>query len=148
MALLHVEITTAESSVYSGDVQMVLAPGAEGQLGILPNHAPLMTTLEPGEMMLREGDGEIYLAVTGGFLEVTGNQVTILCDACERTEEIDEARAQEAQRRAQERLRMRTADIDLERTVAALRRAEMRIRLARRRRRGIGVPDTQERAES
>jgi len=141
MAILHVEITTAERVVYSGDVQLVLAPGAEGQLGILPDHASLMTTLEQGEMVLRVDGEDTYMAVTGGFLEVTGNQVTILADACERAEEIDESRAQEAQRRAEERLHMRTADIDLERAVAALHRAELRLRLVRRRRRGAPTPD-------
>jgi F-type H+-transporting ATPase subunit epsilon len=143
MATLHLEITTAERVVYSGDVQLVLAPGAEGQLGILPDHASLMTTLEPGEMVLRVDGEDTYMAVTGGFLEVTANQVTVLADACERAEEIDESRAQEAQRRAAERLRMRTADVDLERAVAALNRAELRLRLVRRRRRGAPAPNAE-----
>jgi len=141
MAILHVDITTAERRVYSGDVQVVLAPGVEGQLGLLPNHAPLMTTLQPGELVLRSEGEETYLAVAGGFLEVADNRVTILADACERVEEIDEARAQEAVRTARERLHMRAADADLERAVAALRRAEVRLKVARRMRRPRGVSD-------
>ena len=133
MAVLHVEITTAERSVFSGDVQLVLAPGAEGQLGILPSHASLMTMLEPGELVLHREGEDLYMAVTGGFLEVAENRVTILADACERAEEIDEARALEAQRRAQERIKAHTPNVDLPRAVAALHRAETRLRIARRR---------------
>jgi len=135
MAVLQVEITTAERTVYSGEATLVLAPGIEGQLGILPNHAALMTILQAGELVLRTGSEEIYMAVAGGFLEVSVNHVTILADACERAEEIDEERAAEARRRAQERLESRgTAGVDLERAVASLRRAEVRLRAARRRR--------------
>lgn len=134
MAVLQVEILTAERTVYSGGATMVLAPGVEGQLGILPNHAPLMTLLQAGELLLRTDSEEIFMAVTGGFLEVAANRVTILADACERAEEIDEERAAEARRRAQERLMSRGGGVDLERAVASLRRAEVRLKAARRKR--------------
>lgn len=144
MATLRVEVATAERMVFSGEADVVLAPGTEGQLGILPHHAPLMTMLEPGELLLRRDGEEVYLAVSGGFLEVVGNLVTILADACERVEEIDEARVQAAIERGQERLRMMSADIDLERATAALRRAQARLRLARRRRRVPRAPGAEQ----
>ena len=135
MPTMRVEITTAERVVFSGKAEVLLAPGVEGQLGILPHHAPLITMLQPGELVLRSGDEESFNAVSGGFLEVAGNIVTVLADACERVEEIDEGRAQAAIERAAERLHMRSADIDLERATTALRRAQIRLRVARRRRR-------------
>ncbi len=135
MVTMRLEIITAERQVYADDVEVVVAPGIDGELGILPHHAPLMTALQPGEIMIRKEGQETYLAVTGGFLEVMGNQVTILSDACERSDEIDEKRAQEAMQQAQERLASRGADLDLEQATAAVRRAEVRLKVARRRRR-------------
>ena len=140
---MRVEIITAEREVYSNDVDVLTAPGVEGELGILPNHAPLMTALQPGEIMLRKDGEETYLAVTGGFMEVIANRVMILADACERDDEIDEQRAQVAVQRAQERLSNRTSDLDLERAVAAVRRAEVRVRIARRRRPRAAPPPGQ-----
>jgi F-type H+-transporting ATPase subunit epsilon len=134
MVTMRFEIITAERQVYADDVELVLAPGIEGELGILPNHAPLMTALRPGEILVRKDGEESYLAVSGGFLEVMGNHVVVLADACEHSEEIEEERAQEAVRRAQERLAGRDADLDLERALAAVRRAESRLHVARRRR--------------
>jgi F-type H+-transporting ATPase subunit epsilon len=134
MVTMRLEIITAERRVFSDDVEVLVAPGIDGELGILPHHAPLMTALQPGEIVIRKDGQESYLAVTGGFLEVMGNQVTILSDACEHSDEIDEERARVAVQRAQERLASRTADLDLERAATALRRAETRLRVARRRR--------------
>jgi F-type H+-transporting ATPase subunit epsilon len=129
------EIITAERQVYSDEVDMVIAPGIDGQLGILPRHAPLMTMLKPGELTVRkEGEEDIYVAVSGGFMEVLGNRVSILADACERSDEIDEERAQQAVQRAQERLANRGDEMGLERTMASLRRAQVRVDLVRRRR--------------
>jgi F-type H+-transporting ATPase subunit epsilon len=85
------EIITAESQVYGDDVDMVVAPGVDGQLGILPHHAPLMTMLQPGEILVRKDGADTFMAVTGGFMEVIGNKVTILADAAERADDIDEA---------------------------------------------------------
>ena len=144
MAPMRLEIITAEHEVYADDVDVVVAPGIEGQLGILPHHAPLMTALQPGELMIRKNGEESYLAVTGGFLEVLGNKVTVLADAAERSEEIDEARAREAMERARERLERREADIELEQAVASFRRAQVRLNVARRRR---GRPGVQQRME-
>jgi F-type H+-transporting ATPase subunit beta len=118
--------------------------GTEGQLGILPHHAPLMTALQPGELMVRKDGVESYLVVTGGFMEVLGNKVTILADAAERSEEIDEQRAQQAVEHARERLRHREADIELEQALASLRRAQVRLNVARRRRRSGGMQDRME----
>ena len=135
MAPMRLEIITAERVVYSDDVDLLVAPGLEGELGILPHHAPLMTVIAPGEITVRkEGEEDSYLAVGGGFLEVMANHVTILADTAERSDEIDEARVREAMRRAEERLQMRTADMDLERAVASLRRSQARLRVAQRRR--------------
>ena len=91
-------------------------------MGILPHHAPLMTALQPGELLIRKDGEETYLAVTGGFLEVIGNTVTILADACERSDEIDEQRAQEAIDRARERLERQDIDIQLEQVAVSMRR--------------------------
>ncbi len=131
---MKLEIITAERVVLSDEVDLVVAPGMEGALGILPHHAPLMTILQPGEILVRKGGQESYLAVSGGFLEVMGNRVTILAEAAERSEEIDEQRAQAAIQRAKERIAQHPADLDLERALAAIRRAEVRLKVARRRR--------------
>jgi len=133
MVTMRLEITTAEREVYADDVEMLVAPGIDGELGILPHHAPLMTALQPGEIMIRKEGVETYLAVSGGFLEVMGNLVTILADACEPSDEIDEERAQEAMQEAQRRLDSRDADLDLEQALVAVKRAGSRLKVARRR---------------
>lgn len=136
MAKLKVEIITAERVVLRDDeVDMVVAPGIEGQLGILPHHVPLLTTLQPGELRLKKDNEEISLAVTGGFLEVQPDRVVILADAAERAEEIDIARAETAKRRAEERLAHRTAEVDLARADASLARSLIRLKIAEKRRR-------------
>ena len=138
---MMLEIITAEREVYSDEVDMVVAPGIDGQLGILPRHAPLMTILKAGELTVRkEGEEDMYVAVSGGFMEVLGNRVSILADACERSDEIDEERAQQAVQRAQERLANRGDDMELERAMASLRRAQVRVNLVRRRRPRGGQP--------
>ena len=130
---MHLEIITAERQVYSDEVDMVIAPGFDGQLGILPMHAPLMTMLKPGELTVRKDGENMYVAVSGGFMEVLGNKVSVLADTCERSDEIDEQRAEQAVQRAQERLANRGSDMELERAVSALRRAQVRVDLVRRR---------------
>lgn len=131
---MRLEIITAEREVYADEVDSVVAPGVGGQLGILPRHAPLMTALQPGEIMIRKDGAPAYLAVTGGFMEVMGSKVTILAAACEYSQEINEERAQAAMARAQERLQNRAGDLELERATAAMRRAQVRLNIARRRR--------------
>lgn len=136
-ATLKLDIVTAEHPVYSGEVEIVIAPGVMGQLGILPKHAPLMTMLTPGELCIRKGGVETFIAISGGFLEVLDNKVIILADAAERAEEVDVARAEEAKRRAQERLQRHPTGIDLVTTEAALKRSLARLRVAERRRRKV-----------
>jgi F-type H+-transporting ATPase subunit epsilon len=135
MAITRLEIVTAERVVYSEDVDAVIAPGIEGQLGILPHHAPLMTTLIPGELVVKKGGQELPLAITGGFIEVRPDRIIVLADAAERVEEIDVARAEEAKRRAEERLKERGPDVDQVRAEAALRRSLVRLEIAARRKR-------------
>ena len=135
MATTRLEIVTAERVVFSEDVDAVIAPGIEGQLGVLPHHAPLMTTLMPGELLVRKGGEEFALAITGGFVEVRPDRIIVLADAAERVEEIDVARAEEAKRRAEERLKAPATEVDLLRAEAALRRSLMRLNVVARRRR-------------
>ncbi|MBW2310515.1 MAG: F0F1 ATP synthase subunit epsilon [Deltaproteobacteria bacterium] len=135
MTTFRLELVTAERLVYSDDVNMVIAWGIEGQLGILPHHAPLMTMLQPGELIVKKGDEEFYLAVTGGFLEVQPDKIIILADACERADEIDVARAQEARRRASELMEAPPPGVELATAEAALRRSMVRLKVAERMRR-------------
>ena len=133
--VLRLEIVTAERLVYSDEVDMIIAPGIMGQLGILPHHAPLMTMLEPGELRLKKNGEETYMAISGGFLEVLHNKVIILADTAERAEEIDIAHTIEAKQRAQEQLQLRPPGADLIATEAALRRSLAQLKVAERRRR-------------
>jgi F-type H+-transporting ATPase subunit epsilon len=135
MATTRLDIVTAEREVFSDEVDEVVAPGVEGQLGILPHHAPLMTTLLPGELLVKKGGDEFYLAISGGFIEVRPDRIIILADAAERVEEIDIARAEEAKRRAEQRLAEHAPGVDTARAEAALRRSLIRLRVAERRRR-------------
>jgi len=132
---MRLDIVTAERVVFSEDVDVVVAPGVEGQLGILPHHAPLMTTLQVGELRVRKGGEEFSLAISGGFLEVRPDRVIVLADTAERAEEIDVARAEEAKRRAEERLlERRVPGIDAARVEAALRRSLARLKVVEKRR--------------
>jgi F-type H+-transporting ATPase subunit epsilon len=131
MSSLKLDIVTAERVVYSEDVDAVIAPGVEGQLGILPHHAPLMTILQAGELLVRRGGDEDTLAISGGFLEVRPDRVIILADSAERAEEIDVDRAEAARQRAEQRLADRkVAGLDETRAEAALRRAVARLSVA------------------
>src|SRR5579884_2028490 len=134
---LTVEVVTGERVVYQADdADLVVAPGADGTLGILPRHAPLISVLAAGELRVRRGTQEEHLAVFGGFIEVAHNMVRVLADTAERAEEIDVARAQAARDRAEARLTQAPSDIDLARAEAALRRSLIRLRVAQRMRRG------------
>jgi len=135
MSPIKLDIVTAERVVYSEEVDSVNAPGVQGQLGVLPKHTPLMTILEGGELHIRKGRDEVYMAISGGFLEVRPDRVIVLADTAERADEIDLARAEEAKRRAQERLARPAPTIDTARAEAALRRALVRLRVGERRRR-------------
>jgi F-type H+-transporting ATPase subunit epsilon len=135
MAKLQVELVTAEGRLLSREADFVVAPGIEGELGVLPRHIPLLTPLRPGEVMVRNDGDEEFLFVAGGFLEVLPDRVVILADAAERAEDIDEARAEEARRRAQQLLEEQPEGIDTGATALALERAVMRLRVAELRRR-------------
>ena len=140
MDKIKFEIATAERVIYSDDVDIVIAPGIEGQMAILPSHAPLLTMLQPGELVVRKEGEETAIFVSGGFLEVMQNRVTVLADTAERAEEIDVERAEEAKRRAEERLKDKEylPEMDLARAEVALHRALTRIKVAERRRRKPG----------
>ncbi|HMK77206.1 MAG TPA: F0F1 ATP synthase subunit epsilon [Thermodesulfobacteriota bacterium] len=135
MATFKLEIVTAERMVFSDEVTALLAWGVEGQLGILPHHAPLMTMLQPGDLMIRKDREEEYLALSGGFLEVRPDKVIILADACEGADEIDVVRAEEAKKRAQETMKAAPLTVDAASAEAALRRSLARLKVAERRRR-------------
>ncbi len=126
---LHVEVVTAERSLYSGEASMVEAPGTLGQLGILPRHASLLTTLRPGTLEVRTNGAAETFFVSGGFLEVSKNKVTVLADTAEHAESIDEARAQEARRRAEDRLREVRSNTERAEALAELERAVSRLRV-------------------
>jgi len=134
MAKLKLDIVTAERVVYSDEIDLVVAPGIEGELGILPHHAPLMTMLQAGELKIRQGEEETYLAISGGFLEVRPDRVIILADAAERAEEIDTSRAEAAKRRAEELLKQQLPQVDTASAEAALRRSLARLKVSTRRR--------------
>src|SRR2546428_11649308 len=134
---LHLEVITPERKVYEDDVDMVIAPGSEGYLGILPHHAPLFTTLGPGEFRVKKGGIEQALAVFGGFMDVRGDRVVVLTEAAEHAEEIDSGRAQEARDSAQRALAAGPAPApEGARARAALPRAPTRPRGSEARRRG------------
>jgi F-type H+-transporting ATPase subunit epsilon len=132
---IRLEIVTPERVIYSDEVDAVVVPGVEGQLGILPHHAPLMTMLQPGELKVRKGGEEIYVAIFGGFLEVRPDRVIVLADAAERAEEIDVGRAEEAKRRAEQQMTNRVlSEVEKARAEAALRRSLVQLKVAERRR--------------
>jgi F-type H+-transporting ATPase subunit epsilon len=137
MSPVRVDIVTAERVVYSEDVDIVVAPGSVGQLGILPHHAPLMTTLQPGELLIRKGGEEYSMAISGGFLEVRPDRVIVLADSAERADEIDLARAETAKERARQRLSHPTVDVDMALAEGSLQRALTRIRVVEKRRRRV-----------
>ena len=136
MAKLSFTLVTPERVVYSDDaVDMVVAPGADGELGILPNHAPLLAALAIGELRLKRGAEEESFAVHGGYVEVLANKVIVMANVAERATEIDIARAEEARARAEQRHRERPEYLDMARLQAALRRSQVRLKVAGRRRR-------------
>ncbi|MDH7479802.1 MAG: F0F1 ATP synthase subunit epsilon [Syntrophomonadaceae bacterium] len=124
----RLEIVTPQRKVFSEDVDFLVAPGAEGELGILPNHAPLITSLNIGIMRIQQEGKKFKVVVSGGFMEVRNNKTTVLATSAERAEEIDVARAEAAKKRAEERLAARAPDLDVWRAEMALRRALMRLK--------------------
>ena len=134
MAKLQLVVVTAEGESFSGEVDMVVAPGEVGEFTVLPSHARLISTLSPGVLRFDQGGESTSLALTGGFLEVADNRVTVLADAAEQDDDIDLERAEAALARAQERIESEPGTVDLEEAMASLRRARVRVSLGRRRR--------------
>jgi F-type H+-transporting ATPase subunit epsilon len=128
---LTLEIVTPDRSLGREEVDEVQLPGSQGYFGVLPGHTPLLSTLMVGELWYRVGQEKRYLAVSGGFVEVLPDRVTVLADIGERAEDIDVARAEAAKRRAEERL-AKTMDVDIERARLALLKSLMRLQVATR----------------
>ncbi len=133
---IKLEIVTVERMLYSDDVDMVIAPGTEGVMGILPNHASLLTALNYGELIVRKkGEDDQSFAIGGGFMEVLPNKVTVLADVAEHADEINVQRAQQARDRAKNLLESGNLSMDdMVRAEAAIRRAMVRIKVAQKRR--------------
>jgi len=138
MATLRLEIVTIEGRLFDDQVNMVVAPGSEGVMGILPHHTALLTSLAYGELVVKkDGEPNQYFAVGSGFMEVQPNSVVVLADAAERAGEIDLARAEEARKRAEETIaRAKAERADFSLAEAALRRSMTRLKVGRRRRKG------------
>ena len=133
-ATLKLEIVTPEAKIFSDDVDMVTLTGVEGEMGILPNHIPLMTQLCAGEIVARKGQETIFLAVGDGFVQITGERVAVLTDMAIRAENIDEARAEEARQRAEARLAEKITNEEAAHIQAALAHASIQLKIKRRRR--------------
>lgn len=129
--MFNLSIVTPEKIFYENEVASLVAPGIEGYLGVLTDHAPLITAITPGKVTVRDNsDEEITLSVTEGFLEVSANTATLLVDAVEYSSEIDADRAKEAMKRAKKRLADAAGNIDVARARKAVERAKNRIRIA------------------
>ena len=129
---IKLEIVTPQATVYSEDVDMVTLPGVEGQMGIIPHHVRLMTQLVPGEMIVRKNGQVRFLAVGHGLVEVTGDRVSIVTDMAVATENIDEAKAEEARQRAAARLREKISSAEVASVNASLARSLAQLRVKRR----------------
>jgi F-type H+-transporting ATPase subunit epsilon len=113
MATIHVDVVSAESSIYSGEAKFIALPGESGELGILPGHTPLITRIRPGSVRIEKPDGEEeFVFVAGGILEIQPHAVTVLADTAIRGTDLDEAKASEAKRRAEDVMSTRSSDID------------------------------------
>jgi len=129
--MFRLSIVSPARVLYEEDVISIQVPGSEGYLGVLSHHAPLITSLMPGKITIRESETkERVAAVSGGFLEVSDNIATILAESVEFIDEIDIERARSAYERAKERMGLKSSDVDIDRAEAALRRAENRLKLA------------------
>lgn len=137
MSTLRLEILTIERKLYDDYVNMVIAPGSEGVLGILPHHTPLLTALTFGELQIKkEGEEDLFFAISGGFMEVLPDRVIVMADAAERAAEIDLERAEAARQRAETLLSRAKAGetVDFDKIEEMLQRSAIRIKVAERRR--------------
>ena len=134
---INLQIITPEKTAYEGKIEQVTLPTADGEITILANHIPLISTMKHGELTIKNGGEEITMAVCNGFIEVKKNRIIIMTDIAERAEDIDEKRAQEAKKRAQESLKEkdRMSDIAFADVTAALERSLARIKVSRRKKR-------------
>jgi len=134
MATLRLEIVTPETTAYSEDVEMVTLPGSEGELGVYPNHVPLLTTLNPGELRVLKGGKEIFLAIGEGFVEITGDSVSVLTDLALETSAIDESAAEAAVARARAAMKEDLGSEEVAAVEASLQKALAQLHVKRRRR--------------
>ncbi len=129
---IHLDIVSAEGEIFSGDADMVFVPASEGEIGIAPRHAPLLTTLKPGEVRVKKGAQEESFYVGGGALEIQPHQVTVLADTAARAHDLDEAAAMAAKQRAEEAMADKGASISLAEAQAELARAMAQLRAIER----------------
>ena len=129
---LKLEIVTPAAVTYSEDVYMVTLPAVDGQIGVFPHHIPLMTRIEPGEIIVRRSDSEEFIAVGAGLVEITGDHVSIVTDMAVRAKDIDEARAEDARQRALARLREKASDEEVATVNASLARSLAQLRVKKR----------------
>jgi F-type H+-transporting ATPase subunit epsilon len=134
MATLKLEIVTPEAVTYSENVDMVTLPAVEGEMGIFPMHVPLMTQIVPGEVSVRKNGQDYFLAVGEGFVEITGDRVAILTDMAIKADDIDEAKAEEARKRAESRLNEKLSDEEVANVNAALAHSLAQLKVKRRNR--------------
>lgn len=132
---LKLEIVTPEAKIYSESVEMVTLPGVEGEMGIFPNHVPLMTQVAAGEVIARQGGQDHHLAVGDGFVEITSERVAILTDMAIKADDIDEAKAEEARKRAEARLQEKLSEEESASVTAALAHSLAQLKVKRRQRR-------------
>ena len=133
-ATFKLEIVTPDAKVFSDDVDMVTLPGVEGEMGVYPQHVPLMTQLAAGEITVRKDGQDFFLAVGDGFVEITGERVSVLTDMAIRAESIDEAKAEEARQRAEARLAEKLDDAEAAMVSAALAHSLAQLKVKRRER--------------
>jgi F-type H+-transporting ATPase subunit epsilon len=133
-ATLQLEIITPEGHAFNDPVELVTLPGLTGQFGVYPQHVPLITQMEPGEIIARKGGHDVFLAVGEGVIEVAADRVSILTDLAVEAEKIDEAKAEEARLRAEARLREKLSDEEVASVNAALARSLVQLRVKRRHR--------------
>src|SRR5271154_4288239 len=129
---LKLEIVTPDARTYSDDVEMVTLPGVEGEMGVYPQHVPLVTQLVPGEIIVRKDGHDLFLAVGEGFVEITAEKVAILTDMAMRSDDIDEAKAEEARRQAEARLAQKISDEEAALVTASLAQSLAQLSVRRR----------------
>lgn len=135
----YLEIITPEKIIFKDRVNELIVPTTTGEVGIMPNHVPLLTQISSGELVIKQGQKEHSLAISGGFMEVTQNQTTILADYAVRSEDIEIAKAQEAQKRAQKAMEEKVSERDFAEAEAQLRRSLLELKVAQRRKRSAPI---------